>query len=49
MKGKLNELMIRLSKVTPDIVCLTEHHLNVSEIELTYLPSYIYWEQTFVD
>jgi hypothetical protein len=41
MKGKLSELMVHLSKVTSDIVCVTEHHLNASEIELTYLPSYI--------
>jgi exonuclease III len=41
MKGKLNELMLHLSKFTPDIIYVTEHHLNASEIELTYLPSYI--------
>jgi hypothetical protein len=41
IKGKLNELMIHLSKVTPDIICLMEHHFNASEIELTYLTSYI--------
>jgi hypothetical protein len=40
IKGKINERMIHLSKMTLDIICLTEHHLNESEIEVTYLPNY---------
>jgi hypothetical protein len=32
--------MIQLSKTTPYIICLTEHHLKEFEIEVTHLPNY---------
>jgi hypothetical protein len=35
----INDFMIHLSKMTPDIICLTEHHLNKSEIAVTHLPN----------
>jgi hypothetical protein len=38
--GEINEFMIHVSKMTLDIICLMEHHLNELEIEVTYLPYY---------
>jgi exonuclease III len=40
IRGKINEFMIHLSKMTLDIICLTEHHLNELELEVTRLPDY---------
>jgi hypothetical protein len=40
IRGKINEFMIHLLKMTPDIICLTEHHLNELELEVTHLPNY---------
>jgi exonuclease III len=40
INGKIKEFMIHLSKMTPDIICLTEHHLKEFEIEVTHLPNY---------
>lgn len=40
MKGKINELMLSLVNDELNIICLTEHHLNVYEMDITHIPTY---------
>jgi len=40
LKGKTNKLMLSLFTKMPHLICLSEHHLKYSEIELTYIPTY---------
>jgi hypothetical protein len=40
MKGKINELMLSLVTDEPSIICLSEHHLNVYEMDVAYIPNY---------
>jgi hypothetical protein len=36
LKGKINELMLSLVNDEPSIICLSEHHLNVYEMDYYY-------------
>jgi exonuclease III len=40
MKGKINELMLSLVNDEPSIICISEHHLNVYEMDVTHIPNY---------
>jgi DNA-binding FrmR family transcriptional regulator len=40
IKGKINELMISLLNDELSIICLSEHHLNVEEMDVTHIPKY---------
>ena len=40
LKNKINELLISLSAKTPDVLCLTEHHLRDYEISNTCIPTF---------
>ena len=39
LKGKTNELMVSFSELH-NLICLYEHHLKYSEIDLVHIPSY---------
>jgi hypothetical protein len=43
VRGMLNktEELISLSPDSPQVLCLTEHHLKVSEIDFIYMNQYI--------
>jgi hypothetical protein len=40
IKGKINELMIYLLNDEPCIICLSDHHLNVQDMDVTQIPKY---------
>jgi exonuclease III len=40
INGKINELMISILSDEPSIICLSEHHLNVQEMDVTDIPKY---------
>jgi hypothetical protein len=40
IKGKIDELMVHLTKATLDVICLTEPHLAEYEIDITHIPKY---------
>jgi hypothetical protein len=40
LKGKTNELMLSLFSELPHLICLSEHHLKYSEVDLAHIPSY---------
>jgi exonuclease III len=39
-KSKLNEFMITLSEIKPHVICISEHHLNNSYLNMSHIPSY---------
>jgi len=40
LKGKTNKLMLSLFSEMPQLICLSEHHLKYSEMELAHIPTY---------
>jgi hypothetical protein len=40
IKEKIEEIMIHLAGETPDLICLTDHHLRDFEIDVTCFPTY---------
>ena len=41
LKGKLNEFTITLPEIKPHVICISEHHLNNSYLNLSLIPSYM--------
>jgi hypothetical protein len=40
LKGKINEFMLSLLSEMPHLICLTEHHLKCSKIEVSHIPAF---------
>jgi hypothetical protein len=40
LKTKINEFILKLTEVKPHIICLSEHHLKLNELNITHLPMY---------
>jgi hypothetical protein len=40
IKGKINELMFSLLNEERNIICLSEHHLHVHEMDVAHTPKY---------
>ena len=40
LKGKINEFTLSLAEVMPHLICLSEHHLKYTEIDIVHTPTY---------
>ena len=40
LKNKIDELMLTIDSEMPHLICITEHHLNYTEIDVAYIPNY---------
>ena len=40
LKNKVNELLLSIYPVKPQLICLSEHHLKYDEINTLHIPSY---------
>jgi hypothetical protein len=40
LRGKTNELLSHLHPASPHILCITEHHMNLAELQLINIDSY---------